>query len=408
MKKNKDESTYAPRHPNTLLYWLLVPFAKFLGWIIFKVQVHKESAVKKLQGPFLALGTHSSPMDVAFMMSALMPHKLNVVCARDVFTWKPIKPIAKLAGLIPMSQFSMDIASVRLMKKAIAIGCNIAMFPEGKISLDGRQLHYISPSLAKFIKFLNVPVVMCHNNGGYSSRPKWFKGFKRGKIDQTVKLIFTKQEIESMAVSDIYSRLVDAFKYNDHIYQKENKIKFKSKTPALGLHYILYKCPNCGAEYQMCSTNTELICDACKNTIEYNEYGELLAAPPWRTPFERIDQWYDYQRATIREAILKEDFLESHPVVWEVNENNTYTESGSGELYIDRTNICFVGSDLSGNPVEIKYPLKTLSTIVQKTTEAVDLTIDGVVHRFYFREGKYSVKYTLIVEESYRHIHNLN
>lgn len=389
-----------------MLYWLLVPIAKFLAWVVFGIKIYKDRAVKKVKPPFIAIGTHSSPMDVSFMMTSLVPIRMNIVCGRDVFTWKPIKPIIKMAGLIPISQFAMDIASIRLMKRAVENGCSLAVFPEGKISLDGRPLHYLSPSLAKLLKFLNVPVIMCHNNGGYCSRPKWFHKYKRGRVEQTVKLLFTVEELNKLSNDEVYARLKEAFDYNDHIFQRQNKIRFRSKTPAKGLHYILYKCPKCGAEYEMRTTERELICDACGNTVEYTEYGQLIKKGDSVT-FDRIDLWYDFQRESVRKEIEDPDFLLSHPVVWEINNNNVYTENGEGELYIDKEYIGFSGVDLKGNPVEIKCPLKTLFTIVQKKKEAVDLTIDGVVNRFYFREGKYSVKYTITVEESFKKIHNL-
>lgn len=407
-KENYENGKVEPRRPSAFLYWTLVPVAKFLAWAVFRIKIKKDPRVKKLKAPFVAIGTHSSPMDVSFMMTALVPIRLNIVCGRDVFTWKPVKPIAKIAGLIPISQFAMDLTSIRLMKKAVENNCCLSLFPEGKISLDGRPLHYLSQSLPKLLKFLDVPVVMCHNKGGYSSRPKWFKKYKRGRIEQTVDLLFTREELQTMTTEEVYGRLKKAFDYNDHIFQRDNHIRFKSSMPAKGLHYILYKCPKCGAEYETESTDRELICNACGNTVEYTEYGELIPKGDSKS-FDRIDVWYDYQRESVREEIERPGYYMSHAVVWERAdpETNVYGECGEGEVFIDGTHIGFKGHDLQGKPVEIVFPLKNLFTIVQKTKEAIDLTVDGIVNRFYFREGKYSVKYTITVEECYRKLHNL-
>jgi DNA-directed RNA polymerase subunit RPC12/RpoP len=384
-----------------------VPIAKLLVHIIFHIKTKKDEKIKKIKGPFIAIGTHSTVMDVAFMITALAPKRLNIVCGRDVFSWKPVKPIVGLAGLIPISQFDMDISGIRLMKKAVDNGCSLAFFPEGKISLDGRPLHYLSPSIAKLIKFIRVPIIMCHNSGGYCSWPRWSKKLRRGAIEQKVSLLLSKKEIEVLSTNEIHARLKEAFSYNDVLYQFENNISYKTTAPAKGLDYILYKCPRCGTEYQMASSDRELFCFACDNRVEYTEDGRLIAKDGGTT-FDRIDLWYDYERASVRKEIKNIDFYESHPVIWEINENNNYNENGRGDLYIDRENIGFSGKDFNGNLVEIKFPLKTKFTIVQKTKEAVDLTQGGVVHRFYFCEGKYSVKYTLIVEESYKQIHGLN
>ncbi|MFA5449452.1 MAG: 1-acyl-sn-glycerol-3-phosphate acyltransferase [Clostridia bacterium] len=408
MKKEKSYFSIEPQKPNAILYWLLAPIAKFVAWAFFRIKIDKDKRIKKIKGAFVAIGTHSCPMDVSFMMTALLPRHLNIVCGRDVFTWRLVKPILKYAGLLPISQFATDIGSIRYIKKAVDNGCSLAFFPEGKISLDGRPLHYLSPSLTKLLKFLNVPVVMCHNNGGYSSRPKWYKSFKRGRVEQTIKLLFTQEELSALSNDEMYARLKEEFDYNDHIYQRDNNIRFRSKSPAKGLNYILYKCPKCEAEYEMVSTDRELLCEACGNKVEYTEYGELIPSEGSKA-FPRIDIWYDYQRESIRKELANPNFRISKSVVWEQNdpEDNIYKEKGEGELYIDDEYIGFAGKMFDGTPLEIKLPLKCTFTIVQKTKEAVDLTVEGVINRFYFRDARYSVKYTLLVEESFRKINNI-
>lgn len=408
---NRDEKIkVSVRRPSGILYWLLVPFAKLLAILIFNIKVNKDRAVKKIKTPFIAIGTHSCAMDVAFMMTSLMPTRLNIVCGRDVFSWKWVKPIFEMAGLIPISQFSMDISSIRLMKKAIDKGCSLAVFPEGKISIDGRQLHYLSPSLGKLLKLLNVPVVMVHNNGGYSSRPRWYKKFKRGTVNQDVKLLFTVEELKTLELKEINERLKTAFKFNEHLYQKENKLRFKSKYPAKGLHYLLYKCPKCGKEYEMESKGSNLICKACGNNAEYTEYGEIRPANDEAVVYSRIDLWYDYEKEAVRKELEAADFKIEKSVDWYFQNPIThiYEKKGEGVLYIDKLDICFIGTDLAGKEIIIKRPLKTLFTIVQKLEEGVDLTVDNIVHRFYFKEKKYSAKYNLIVEESFRKISGLD
>ncbi|MDD3946267.1 MAG: 1-acyl-sn-glycerol-3-phosphate acyltransferase [Clostridia bacterium] len=395
--------------PSKLLYWLLVPLANLIAKILFGFRVHKDQSIKQIKGPFVAIGTHSCTMDVAFMMLAMMPHPLNIVCGRDVFTWKPVKPILSKAGLIPISQFEADLYSIRLMKKAVMKGCSLSLFPEGKRSIDGRNLHYLSPSLAKLIKFLDVPIVMCHNNGGYCVSPRWSKAKRRGKVLQDTKLLFTAEQIRSMSVGEIYKKLREEFSYNDNLYQKEHHLRIKCKKPALGLHYLLYKCPKCGAEYQMESTENELRCTACGNTAIVNEYGEIVAKEGG-VAYSRLDIWYDFEKEAVREEIAKPDFFISKPVSWKINdpETNIYHEKGEGELYINTEEIGFRGKDHNGEVRTLRIALKGLHTIVQKVDEAIDLTIDGVINRFYFKENKFSAKYNLIVEEYFRKMHGLD
>ncbi|HOK81765.1 MAG TPA: 1-acyl-sn-glycerol-3-phosphate acyltransferase [Clostridia bacterium] len=405
----KTKQNIVVRKPSKLLYWLMVPPAKLLAKLLFGFRVHKDKLISKVKGPMVVIGTHSCTMDVAFMMIALMPRPLNIVCGRDVFTWKPVKPLLRMAGLIPISQFEMDLGSIRTMKKAVEMGCSLSLFPEGKRSIDGRNLHYISPSLAKFLKFMDAAVVMCHNNGGYCVSPRWSRAKRRGRVTQVTKLLFTVEQLRSMSVDEVYKKLKEEFTYNDNLYQREHNLKVRCKKPALGLHYLLYKCPNCGAEYEMESTDNEIFCKVCGNAATVTEYGEIIAKEN-SVAYSRLDIWYDYEKESVREEIARPDFYISHPVKWRVNDpdTNIYHDMGEGELYINSSEIGFEGKDLNGGRKSIVIPLKYLFTVVQKVDEAIDLTVDGVINRFYFKDKKYSAKYNLIVEESFRKIHGLD
>jgi hypothetical protein len=327
-----------------------------------------------------------------------------------VLSWGFTKPLKGALGLIPISQFTMDLSALRNLKKAVDSNLNLAICPEGKISIDGKNLHYMPKSIAKLLKFLNVPVVFMHAYGGHCTKPKWFKGgVKKGRILQDISLLFTKEELKELTADEVYERVNAKFNYNDHKYQVDNKIKFKSKKPALGLHYVLFRCPKCKVEYEMDSNEHELFCTVCQNTAIYTEFGQLLPKTENDVVYDRIDLWYDWQRKCIREQVEKDDFYEGHPVVWDKNvDGYEYIETGEGELYINNEAIGFKGKYLNGTDVEFSVPLKSQYTLVQKVKEAVDLTTEnGTINRFYFRDIKFSSRYTLIVEEKFKMLNGL-
>lgn len=405
MAKSTIKKQQKIRKPDFFLYWLVMPVFRLLANLLVRFKVEKDKKIIKMGTPIVAIGSHTCMMDVAFMLLALSPIRLNIVCGRDVFTWKPVKPIQKAAGLLPINQFEMDLTSIRLMKKAVSSGCSIALFPEGKISLDGRPLSNMNfKSIAKLLKFLDANVVFSHNYGGYSARPRWFHGFRRGKIIQKCKILFTREELKELSVDEVYNKLKKEFTFNDSEFQQEHQLRYKSKTPAKGLNYILYKCPKCGAEYEMECDGNFLSCTACGNRVQYTEYGEFIPDEGSVT-FDRLDKWYDYEKESVNKELDNPDFRLSYPVVWEqANAEYVYEEMGEGELFVDHKEIGFIGKDLQGNEVKIITPIAYLPTVVQKTQEAIDLTVNNVVNRFYFRDGKYSAKYNLIVEEAYKRI----
>lgn len=393
------------RKPNGFIYYPIGYIIKLISKLIFRLKVDK-TEIKGLKPPFLLLGNHSSVTDIAFNVTALLPHRLNILTSKDLFTWKPFKPFITRLGCIPKSQFSVDIMSLKMMKAAVEQGRNIVIYPEGKTSIDGKELHYVAPSIGKLIKFLNIPVVLSHSSGAYLTKPRYFKGFRYGKVFLKEKILFTKEEVEQMSPKSIYERVRENLKFNDNIYQLENKIKFRSRRPALGLEYILYRCPKCGEDYKMRSTDRHLICDYCGNNVEYTEYGELIP-DKYSKAFDRIDLWYDYQRKCVDEEIKKDDFYISNKVDFFMDVDRHYIKVGEGDLYIDKENIGYKGTK-NGEDFEVKTPLKTMHTITTKNEEGIDLSYAEGQYRFLFKTTKCATKYGIIVEQMFRMLNKLD
>lgn len=406
-KTKKDDSI--PRKPSKFIYNFLVFIINILSKIFLKFKIKRDPKIKELKGPIVCLGTHLAVLDVAAMMLSMNKYrKLNIVVGRDVMTWSVFKPISKKLGLIPISQFGLDLSSVRTIMKSVKAGRSIALFPEGKISLDGQNLHYISPSLAKFLKMIGANIVFAHNYGGYCNNPKWASNFRKGNVTHDIKVLFTAEELKEKSVEEIDKVIQESFKFNESAYQQENNLRYKSKTTAKGLEFILYKCPKCMAEYENITDKKHIICKKCGNTVEYTEYGKFIPLGESVT-FDRLDKWYDWQRVSIRKALEDENFKISSAVEWsKMNQKtNKYEKCGAGALSITYNDIQFEGKNLVGEDVLISYPLENQVAIIQKRKEGIDLTIENEINRFMFDEKKYASKYNLIVEEIFRKRHSL-
>lgn len=407
---NKNKKKRQVKSPDPFLYGFIRFILKLFSLILLKLKIEKDPEINKLKGPIIALGTHTCIMDVAFSILSINKRRLNVVCGRDVLSWKWLNGMRKGLRLIPINQYEMDLASVKDMKHAIEKGCSIALFPEGKISLDGRNLHYLTPSTAKLVKFFDANVVFSHTYGGFCSRPRWFMGgFKKGSILYKSEVLFTKEQLALMSYQEIYTILKEKFTFNDNLYQHENNLRYKAKNPAKGLEYILYKCPKCGSEYEMENDGRLLTCKICSNSIEFDDYNRFKPVSDKDVTFSRIDLWYDFEKESVKKELSDPSMEIRKQAIWKkINYGSgKYEDAGEGECYINHEFIGFDGKDLLGNDINIKCPMKTIYTIIVKTEEGIDLTIDNVVHRFYFKEKKYSIKYNLIVEENFRMLNEI-
>lgn len=402
IKKNKD---VAIKQPNWLYYTLVCLLSKFIFKLAFKRKIVNN--LPKIDGNVLVISNHSGAFDVAFMFSALYPKRINLVTGRDLFTKKLGRLFMKPLHMICKNQFALDINSIRTIKKAVDNGCNIGLYPEGKMSIDGKNLHYISPSIIKFIKFLNIPVVITRVEGSYLLKPRWYKGIRVGKIHQTVDLLFTKEDIKTLSNDELYKKTVEALTINDLEYQIKNNVRFKTKAPAKNVETVLYKCPQCQAEYENTSTNTQLICKKCGNTVTFDEYGHIVAEKD-SIAFDRMDLWYNFQRKSVKAEIIADDFFISKKVLATASvDNSSFVDIGRGEVYIDSHYIGYKGTK-NGEPFELKSPIKSTFTLVIKDGEGIDLTDNTTIYRFMFVDKKFSFKYGLYVEEIFRKLNNLN
>lgn len=386
------------RKPSFWIYVIPVYISRLVSRIIFRHKVDR-SGIKKLKGPVVAISAHASTMDAMIATHSMMPMRLNIVAGKDLFTWPAFKPFIKAFGAIPKSQNSVDIKSMRMMKAAIEQGRNLLLYPEGKTSLDGKNLNYISPTIAKFLKFLDCDVVMIKSNGTYLTKPRYFKGFRRATIVSKPYVLMTKEQLKTLSNKEIYEKVVEALKFNDHIWQQENHIRVTHKALASNLNYILYKCPRCGTEYEMESDERYLTCKHCLNKVEYTEYGELLPVGD-SISLNRIDLWYDYEREEALKEFLQPDFYMSHEVTLFIEDQATatYIERGEGVYYMDKEDIGFKGNR-DGQYVELKQPIKQLNTIITKNKEGLDMVFDEDIYRFMFKDHKWSSKYGNIVEQ---------
>lgn len=395
---------YRVKKPNPFVYYPIVGVVKLLSKFLYRVSVDKK-ALKGEKGPFVVIGNHSCVMDIVFIAAALFPRRINVVAGRDLFTWKVLKPFLKPFGVIPKNQFGLDIASIRTMCDAVKNGCTLAIYPEGKTSLDGTNLTYLPPSIGKFLKMTDATVLCANSLGAYLTKPRFQKGFNYGKVKIKITKLFGREELRKASPKEVYEKVVTGISFNDNIYQQRERIKFRTKSPARNYEYILYKCPKCGEEYQMRTTDREIICDACGNTVTYDNYGVLTPSEGSKT-FERLDLWYGWERECVKaELIEKGDAFELSDEAELLKfdaDKNEWLKTDDGRFWLNRENVGF-----DGEKEHVSMSLKELHTITTKNEEGIDLVFGDEIWRFLFKAHKHSTKYGLAVEENYKLNHNI-
>lgn len=389
---------------------------------------------QKENGAMLIVCNHLSAYDFIHFSSAMYGAPLNFVVAENMMYSMPI--FAKLLGsyhAITKKQYFADLACIKNIKKYLDQGISVLICPEGKVSANG-VTGAIAPSIARLVQWLGYPVGVIKMQGASLARPKWaynLRFVRRGRVVTNCDMLFTKEEAKSLSKEEIYQKICDALYQNEHKWQIENGIIFKGSRYAEGLDRLLYRCPKCGSEFEMSSSGSHLKCNRCGNDVVYGYDGRLVPQGDGVCP-ERIDLWYDEQRALVAKEVQNGDFKLSNTVnLFVENElNNGYRFVANGVLTLDKDKLCF-DTDWQERPVGVKskYGVNNMSldfdtangtekvedefkhvefvvsrcdTVANLPGSAVDMYDDKHVYRFMFDKVMAATKYALCIEEAYK------
>jgi 1-acyl-sn-glycerol-3-phosphate acyltransferase len=92
-----------------------------------------------IQGPVIFVANHTTAYDPLCMQGASKQRLIQFMMAKEYYEKKPFNLIYRWLKVIPVNRTGNDTASIRTAIRALNEGSCIGMFPEGKISDDGRM-----------------------------------------------------------------------------------------------------------------------------------------------------------------------------------------------------------------------------------------------------------------------------
>ncbi len=307
-ESRREKERYDVRYP----LWILCILAPVMAlvWLYLKLfhqmRITVDSRLQEIKDqPWVVLGNHASYFDAPIMTIAFFPKRIHYVMSNSFMaTWWGAL-IIKILQQIPKSQFFVEAKSVIAMKRAVAAGASIGLYPEGRMALTGR-LGYVAPSVGKLVKSFGIPVVIVKEEGVSLGRPLWTKEKRRGPIEVQCRLLLTREEIAGQTAEEVYQKIIQALDYNDHQWQLEKGAAYKSSRPAEGLEKLLHRCPACGQDFVMLSQGESLICGHCGFTVQMTGHNRLQPAAGFAWPGEAlasIPLWYDWQGACLKRRL---------------------------------------------------------------------------------------------------------
>ena len=378
-KKRYNTAKYPIRQPR-FFTWLIWVLSKIL-LIGRKYKVEKIN-MEGLKPPYMVLSNHMYFVDFELAALATYPHRVNNVVALDGFYRRPW--LMELIGCIATRKFTMDLHLVKSIYKVLERGDVLCMYPEARYSPCGIS-SYIPDSIGALVQRAGVPIVAIVHRGNHLQSPFWnFRKPRKVPLHTTAEQILTAEDIQRMSPEEIIARIREALTYDEYKYQKENGILITEPHRAEGLHKVLYQCPHCLAESRMSSSGSEIFCTECGKRWNLEEDGSLKAMSG-ETEFERVPDWFLWQRGQVEEQIERgEYFFEDEVEVYSQPRAWRFKKLGAGKLVHDSEH----GFTLTGNYNGADYyinrtPVQTNSLHVEydwcylKPLDCVDISTEN-------------------------------
>lgn len=259
------EVRFRHRFFNVFLKIIFWPFAR----MIYKYNAKKSNIKQK--GPFLILANHSIALDPAFIgLSFNTP--IYFVASDQIFNLGFVTKLLKfIFNPISKTKSLSDVGTIKKMKRIIDEGGNVCILPEGNLTYTGATAP-LGPSIAKLVRFLNVPIIFYRTKGFYLSNPRWGVTRRYGKTMGGIKSILYPKDYQTLTNDELYEVIKKEFTYNCYTEPRES---YHGKKKAEGLERLLFICPNCHKLMTLRGEGDDIRCFSCGYQVHYNEYGYL-------------------------------------------------------------------------------------------------------------------------------------
>ena len=275
------------------------PIFSFLFWKKYGYKAENYKLDRKQN--YLIICNHSCSLD-PFMLGKSFFRPIYFVASDDLLKNGFISKIMKhTVAPIPIRKGTMDISSIRNCISIAKEGGTIGIFPEGNRTYSG-EISYLGINLVKFIRKLDLPLIIYHIDGGYGLDPRWGKKSRRGKGSRGyVQRVLSKEELCSLKDEELLKII------NTNLSQEISpSLRFKSKEKAEYLERVLFVCPKCHALETLVSEKNAIKCKCCSLEATYEEDLSFSSNEP-SFKFKKVSEWMNYQKEYLKDLAIEEN-----------------------------------------------------------------------------------------------------
>ena len=250
---------HGTRSPDSLTYAFLFLAARLWRGGRQKLELD-DARLCEVEGPYVMLSNHESFFDFYYISKLAHPRNPSYLVNEYYCTRPVLKGLSRGAGILSKKLFTGDMAAAVGILRTLKSGFPVVIFPEGRLSADGRTNPVVEQGGA-FYKRLGVDLVLVRIDGAYYAKPKWRKRSYRSRIRVSVERVLKREEIAGMSPVEL-DRVIGETIRNDASASTLNRYPCR-RSLAAGLENVLYRCPDCGALYTTRTRHRDFFCTAC-------------------------------------------------------------------------------------------------------------------------------------------------
>ena len=221
--------------------------------------VTDDALIRGHEGPYLLLSNHESFWDFYYIHRLIRDRHPAYVLNRFYFISPVLGWIGRKTGMIPKRLFTTDFETPVRIMRTMRKGYSVVVFPEGRLSLDGRDNPIVENS-ASFFRRLGVDIVLGNIRGAYFAGPKWRQHSYPSQVRVSAVRVLTQAEIQTMTDDELQALIAEALSFDESAVQQNT---YPQANKAKGLENLLYRCADCGALYTTEGVGNDLVCRAC-------------------------------------------------------------------------------------------------------------------------------------------------
>ena len=345
--------------------------------------------VKDIKGPAIVVATHTCDMDHILSGMTLYPLRPTYIVSEHLVHRKSNVKLLKMMHVITKKMFTPDVSTIRNIMRAKKENSVIVIFPEGRLSCYGHTLP-VTEGTAELIKKLGVNLYIWKAEGAYLTFPKWReKGDeRRGKINASVKLLLSADEVAQKGVEEIREITAQAILHDDELAMEG--VEYRSKHIARGVEKILFKCPNCLQEGTITSEGDHIRC-SCGLDATLDACYRLHNAP-----FSRLNEWFEWQQNSID---VDTEVLSTKVRIGYCKEDGFMDDyAGEGEMYMNK-DVFKLSGTAHGEKLEFSVPTDKLGAFPVTVGKHFDIYHNGkLIYVYPEPNGNSVVKWTCFLD----------